>query len=61
MNCRRILIIYMSISLFLGGYRSGAQTSKTLFTKAIQLEEVKSDLEKVILHIKLTKLNKSLT
>jgi hypothetical protein len=51
MNCRRILIIYMPISVFLGGYRSGAQTSKTLFTKAIQLEEVKSDLEKVILHI----------
>jgi hypothetical protein len=51
---RRIMMMILSISVFLGGYRSGAQTSKTLFTKAIQLEEEKSDLEKAFLHIVLT-------
>jgi Tol biopolymer transport system component len=38
----------MSISMMLGSYRSFAQTAEELFPKAIQLEEVKGELEKAI-------------
>jgi len=58
---RRSLLFILFISLLSGGYRSGAQTAEGLFTEAIQLEEVKSDSEKAILHTVLTLLNNSLT
>jgi Tol biopolymer transport system component len=48
MNSRKILAIIMAISLILGGYQSFAQTAEELFPKAIQLEEVKGELEKAI-------------
>jgi tetratricopeptide (TPR) repeat protein len=48
MNYRCILTIILSISLFLGCYRSSAQTAKELLPKAIQLEEVRGELEEAI-------------
>ena len=48
MNSRKTLTIIMAISLILGSYRSFAQTAEELFPKAIQLEEVKGELEKAI-------------
>lgn len=48
MNYRCILTIILSISLFLGCYRSSAQTAEELLPKAIQLEEVKGELEEAI-------------
>ena len=48
MNCRKTLTIIMAISMILGSYRSFAQTAEELFPKAIQLEEVKGELEKAI-------------
>jgi Tol biopolymer transport system component len=48
MNSRKTLTIIMSISMMLGSYRSFAQTAEELFPKAIQLEEVKGELEKAI-------------
>lgn len=48
MNSRKTLTIIMVISLILGSYRSFAQTAEELFPKAIQLEEVKGELEKAI-------------
>jgi Tol biopolymer transport system component len=38
----------MAFSLILGSYKSFAQTAEELFPKAIQLEEVKGELEKAI-------------
>ena len=48
MNNRKILSIITAISLISMGYRSFAQTAEELLPKAIQLEEVKGDLEKAI-------------
>ncbi len=48
MYCKRATIIILSISLILGGYRSSAQTAEELLPKAIQLEEVKGELEEAI-------------
>jgi Tol biopolymer transport system component len=48
MKCIRILIMILSISLLLGGYSSFAQTAEELLPKAIQLEEVKGELEKAL-------------
>jgi len=48
MNNRKTLTIIMAISMILGSYRSFAQTAEELFPKAIQLEEVKGELEKAI-------------
>src|SRR4030042_4195111 len=48
MNSRKTLSIIMSISMILGGYQSFAQTAEELFPKAIQLEEVKGELEQAI-------------
>ena len=48
MNYRRTLIMILSISLLLGGYLSFAQTAEELLPKAIQLEEVKGELEQAI-------------
>ena len=48
MNSRKTLTIIMAISMILGSYRSFAQTAEELFPKAIQLEEVKGELEKAI-------------
>ncbi|MCK5010486.1 MAG: tetratricopeptide repeat protein, partial [Deltaproteobacteria bacterium] len=48
MNHRCILTIILSLSLLLGGYWTSAQTAEELLPKAIQLEEVKGELEKAI-------------
>ena len=48
MKCRRISIMIFSISLLLGGYPSFAQIAEELLPKAIQLEEVKGELEKAL-------------
>jgi Tol biopolymer transport system component len=48
MNSRKTLTIIMAISMILGSYQSVAQTAGELFSKAIQLEEVKGELEKAI-------------
>jgi len=48
MNCRKILVTIMAISLILGSYQSFAQTAEDLISKGIQLEEVKGELEKAI-------------
>ena len=48
MKFRRVSIIILSISMFLGGYSSFAQTAEELLPKAIQLEEVKGELEKAL-------------
>ncbi len=48
MNNRKTLAIIMAISLILVSYRSFAQTAEELFPKAIQLEEVKGELEQAI-------------
>jgi Tol biopolymer transport system component len=48
MNCRKTLTIIMAINLILGSYKTFAQTAEELFPKAIQLEEVKGELEKAI-------------
>jgi Tol biopolymer transport system component len=48
MNSKKTLTIIMAISMILGSYRSVAQTAEELFPKAIQLEEVKGELEKAI-------------
>lgn len=48
MNSRKTLAIFLAISLIFGSYRSFAQTAEELFPKAIQLEEVKGELEKAI-------------
>lgn len=48
MNNRKTLAIIMVISLILVSYRSFAQTAEELLPKAIQLEEVKGELEKAI-------------
>ncbi len=48
MNSRKKLTIIIAISMILGSYRSVAQTAEELFPKAIQLEEVKGELEKAI-------------
>ncbi|MFA5818132.1 MAG: tetratricopeptide repeat protein, partial [Bacteroidales bacterium] len=48
MNSRKTLTIIMALSMILGSYQSFAQTAEELFPKAIQLEEVKGELEKAI-------------
>jgi len=48
MNLIRIQIIILSISLFCGSYITSAQTAEELLPKAIQLEEVKGELEEAI-------------
>ena len=48
MNSRKTLTLIMSISMMLGSYQSFAQTAEELFPKAIQLEEVKGELEQAI-------------
>ena len=48
MNNRKILTIIMAISLILVSFRSFAQTAEELLPEAIQLEEVKGELEKAI-------------
>ena len=48
MNSRNTLTIILATSLILGRYQSFAQTAEELFPKAIQLEEVKGELEKAI-------------
>ena len=48
MNNRKTLTIIMAISMILGSYQSVAQTAEELFPKAMQLEEVKGELEKAI-------------
>jgi len=48
MNSRKSLSTILSISLLLVGYLSFAQTAEELFPKAIQLEEVKGELEQAI-------------
>ncbi len=48
MNSRKSLSMILSISLLLVGYVSLAQTAEELFPKAIQLEEVKGELEEAI-------------
>jgi Tol biopolymer transport system component len=47
MNSKKTLTIIMAIGI-LGSYQSVAQTAGELFSKAIQLEEVKGELEKAI-------------
>ena len=48
MKCRRIPLIIMLISLLFGGFPSFSQTAEELLPKAIQLEEVKGELEKAL-------------
>ena len=48
MNSRKTFTIIMAISMILVSYQSFAQTAEELFPKAIQLEEVKGELEKAI-------------
>ena len=48
MNSRKTLTMILAISLILGSYHSFAQTAEELLPKAIQLEEVKGELEKAI-------------
>jgi len=48
MKFRRVPIIILSISLLLGSYPTFAQTAEELLPKAIQLEEVKGELEEAI-------------
>ena len=48
MKCIRIPIMILSISMILGGYSSFAQTAEELLPKAIQLEQVKGELEKAL-------------
>ncbi len=48
MNNRKTLTMIMAISLILGSYQSFAQTAEELLPKAIQLEEVKGELEQAI-------------
>ncbi len=48
MNSKKTLTIIMAIGMILGSYQSVAQTAGELFSKAIQLEEVKGELEKAI-------------
>ncbi len=48
MNSIKTCIIILAISLILGNFQSFAQTAEELFPKAIQLEEVKGELEKAI-------------
>ena len=48
MNNRKTLTMIMAISLILGNYLSFAQTAEELLPKAIQLEEVKGELEQAI-------------
>ena len=48
MKYRRIPIMIILISLVLGSYQSFAQTAEELLPKAIQLEEVKGELEEAL-------------
>jgi Tol biopolymer transport system component len=48
MNSRKKLTIIIAVSMMLGNYQSFAQTAEELFPKAIQLEEVKGELEQAI-------------
>lgn len=48
MKYRRTSIMIISISLFLSGSPSFAQTAEELLPKAIQLEEVKGELEEAL-------------
>jgi len=48
MNSRKTLTMIMAISLISGSYQSLAQTAEELLPKAIQLEEVKGELEEAI-------------
>ena len=48
MNHRITPIMIILISLLLGGYPSFSQTAEELLPKAIQLEEVKGELEKAL-------------
>ena len=50
---RKGLLLILSICLLLVTYRSIAQTAKERFTKAIQLEEIKGELEKAIQEYKI--------
>ena len=48
MNRRKTPTIIIAISMILVSYQSFAQTAEELFSKAIQLEEVKGELEQAI-------------
>ena len=48
MKQRKALILIVVLSLILAGYNSFAQTAEELFPKAIQLEEVKGELNEAI-------------
>ena len=48
MNCKKTITMIMAVSLILMSYKSFAQTAEELLPKAIQLEEVKGELEEAI-------------
>ena len=48
MNCKKTIVICITIGLILGSSRIYAQTAEELLPKGIQLEVVKGELEKAI-------------